>query len=577
MRLVMFIACQIVLLLCGTNVVHGNEIDEGRLESALIGEDEVTSPIMMEQLGPASTQTVDINIQGTFQLIPARDKSRYSLSATNVINQIANKPQFTLPVLSFDLVQNAQNELIPVKRELQVSQHDYWDYFVGVGKIGIDQLNKGYYRIALPLSLVEKNQNCVHNGVVTFLVDQQSQALHFYYQFSSETCAYFKPDLWGVGQVAYQPSKIDGALRIIQAYQHERSLRMTSMPLATLADNITGLKLSQLMLQSSIQPAEMSRVGVVYQGVHYVSNCTTRMGDYPFCQQQVLPSYSTAKSVFAGLTMLYLEQRFGDVFEQPVSKWVEACDTKTWQGVTLADLLNMTTGHYGVADYGADEASAQTLVFFDALTHQDKIRFSCQHYARQSAPGQQFVYHTSDTYLLGTALSHFIKQRIGKSTELFKDILVDKVLADVPLSPVFTQTRTTADAIQQPFVGYGLFYTADDIAQISQFIQRQTQLSQSKALLAQPLLSQSLQRTGQPSGNVTEYDYIRYSNGFWARNFTNQLGCKHSVWLPFMSGFGGITVALLPNQLTYYYFSDTHQYNWASAVSELNKIKPICQ
>ncbi len=43
-----------------------------------------------------------------------------------------------------------------------------------------------------------------------------------------------------------------------------------------------------------------------------------------------------------------------------------------------------------------------------------------------------------------------------------------------------------------------------------------------------------------------------------------------------MSGFGGITYALLPNGMTYYYFSDGYTFAWESAVIAANQIKPFC-
>jgi len=43
-----------------------------------------------------------------------------------------------------------------------------------------------------------------------------------------------------------------------------------------------------------------------------------------------------------------------------------------------------------------------------------------------------------------------------------------------------------------------------------------------------------------------------------------------------MSGFGGITVLLLPNDMVYYYFSDNNTYVWLEAAVEAAKIRPIC-
>ena len=46
--------------------------------------------------------------------------------------------------------------------------------------------------------------------------------------------------------------------------------------------------------------------------------------------------------------------------------------------------------------------------------------------------------------------------------------------------------------------------------------------------------------------------------------------------IPFMSGFGGITVVFLPNSMMYYYFSDNFTFSWYSAVYAAHNIKPLC-
>jgi hypothetical protein len=43
-----------------------------------------------------------------------------------------------------------------------------------------------------------------------------------------------------------------------------------------------------------------------------------------------------------------------------------------------------------------------------------------------------------------------------------------------------------------------------------------------------------------------------------------------------MSGCGGITVVLMPNEAIYYYFSDNDEYSWHDAVCQSNKLKPMC-
>ena len=47
------------------------------------------------------------------------------------------------------------------------------------------------------------------------------------------------------------------------------------------------------------------------------------------------------------------------------------------------------------------------------------------------------------------------------------------------------------------------------------------------------------------------------------------------VTIPFLSGFG-ITVALLPGELTYYYISDGGQFVWDGAVRQLAALGTLC-
>jgi hypothetical protein len=49
-----------------------------------------------------------------------------------------------------------------------------------------------------------------------------------------------------------------------------------------------------------------------------------------------------------------------------------------------------------------------------------------------------------------------------------------------------------------------------------------------------------------------------------------------SFWVPFMSGYGGITVVMAPNGATYYYFSDNEEFSWYNPVHEMNKLSPYC-
>lgn len=70
---------------------------------------------------------------------------------------------------------------------------------------------------------------------------------------------------------------------------------------------------------------------------------------------------------------------------------------------------------------------------------------------------------------------------------------------------------------------------------------------------------------------------MKYQNGFWGQEFTSadNPASTSPFYVPFMSGYGGITVAMMPNGATYYYFSDNNEFSWSSAVAEATKLAPM--
>ncbi|MBU4433246.1 MAG: hypothetical protein KKC14_02400, partial [Alphaproteobacteria bacterium] len=90
------------------------------------------------------------------------------------------------------------------------------------------------------------------------------------------------------------------------------------------------------------------------------------------------------------------------------------------------------------------------------------------------------------------------------------------------------------------------------------------------------LLAAALQRDPARPGLPAGGEDYRYKAGFWARDLGAKLGCAAPLWVPFMSGYGGISVVLLPGGLTYYYFGDSGVFDWGPAAVEAAKIKRMC-
>jgi len=152
-------------------------------------------------------------------------------------------------------------------------------------------------------------------------------------------------------------------------------------------------------------------------------------------------------------------------------------------------------------------------------------------------------------------------------------VLVAGIYEPLRLSPTIRATRRTLDDAQQPLTGWGLTLTRDDIAKLGAYL---ASPQQGAPLVAPDPLAAALQRDANDRGLEAGGETLRYNNGFWAYNAQARLNCADPVWIPFLSGFGGVLVALMPNGVVYYFVSDGGDYRWASAARAANTIAPMC-
>jgi hypothetical protein len=355
--------------------------------------------------------------------------------------------------------------------------------------------------------------------------------------------------------------------------------------------------------------AGTTEYGVYYRGVNYVGGCATRFGTYAFCSEMILPSYSLAKSVMASMAMEALSQQYGSkVASLLLEDYVPEMKTSpNWDSapVTFQDAANMATGNYASKAYEADEDGQGTTNFLDAEPYGSgsgpceapytKITCALQYPHHGNEQGYTWVYHTVDAFLLTQAETGFLQTKQGTNADLF-DYLVNRVYRPLGLSPDALTTERTDNASSQsggnvdgkisgrPWGGYGMFFTADDVAKVARLLNNDLGVIRGRQVLDRTQVLASLQRLQSDRGvsassTNLEADVVaggyRYSNGLWAYpNDYEVPGCDLRV--PFMSGYGGITVAMMPNGATYYYFSDDDQFIWADAIGQLNKLSPMC-
>lgn len=489
-----------------------------------------------------------------------------------------DKPIKHLPAFSFEFVQNG-SYLIPATQGLSITGSVYWNYIIGPGRAWNENSDNGYTRASFPFTLVEYNENCTHNGVMTFLFNATSIS-EVRYQITQETCFLEKFDFWGQLNATYSPHAVTNSTTLKNNEATEVANRTPTKPISALATDYPSSGVDVSKFGSGVTPADMTYYGLYINGTNYVSGCGTRYGTYAFCENMRAASYSTAKSAMAGVGLMRLGQKYGTgVYTQLIKTYVTetASAPGVWTNVTFNNALDMTTGNYRQPGDEVDEAGSFMTTFFVAVPYASKMT-AALNFPNKTTPGSLWVYHSSDTFILGRAMNKYLAAQ-GGGTDYF-NMLRDEVYKPANMTAGFMTTeRTDNSATGVPFSGYGLFWTQDDIAKMVKLLNNTHGVIGSTQVLQPAMLDDSMQRNPADRGvDTTGTTVFKYNNGFWAKNFTPtdypQYTC--SFYVPFMSGYGGITVAMMPNGATYYYFSDNNEFSWAAAVNETDKLAHEC-
>lgn len=479
----------------------------------------------------------------------------------------------TLPSFSFEFVQDGSH-LVPVVRGPVINEHNWWEFVLGTGAVWDEDNDRGWSRAAIPFALMERRENCLHNGVLTFLFRDGGEVSMVAFQVVSQTCNYLQFEMAGLLAAQYEPGAVANAAVVLSRARAHRSSRLPVRSIAALGADFPGASPEAFGSVEEIDPGDMTAYGVLIDGTHYVSGCNTRYGHYPYCDELALPSYSTAKSIVGGFSLMLLEAALPGAAATPIGSVVPAC-SHGWHDVTIEHALDMTTGHFGSWELHGDEDAAVNGAFF-LSDHAGRVDFACNHFPRQADPGTHLSYHTWDTYLAGAAMNAVLRLERGNDADFFDDLLLAEVFEPLQLSVGAANTRRTYDAERQPYTGYGLVLQRDDIAKIARFIGPMDGRIGNSEPLYRPMFDAIKQRVPTDPGLVAELENIRYNNGFRSFDVSSYLGCTNPAWVVVLSGFGGIIVAVMPNDTAYYYVSDGGAFRYLSAVRESHRIRPMC-
>jgi len=477
-----------------------------------------------------------------------------------------------LPDVKFELFQ-VDNHLIPVQRGVLVTSHPSWNILFEPGMVWYEPGDGNFTRASLPFTLVPKGGNSSFNGTMTFLFNEQMTS-DIWYQVTQETSSSLRMDLWGWLQASYRPHLVTDSAKLRLDYQNELRIRLPSKPIEELTIDYPDVDLSRLLDPRIVN--NLTWYGMLVDGVNYLGGCNTRYGRYTYCEAMRAASFSTAKSLFPSLALMRLAEQYGSqVADQLISKYVPEASASPgdWEQVTFNNALDMATGNFRSTRYMSDEDGAQMSAYHATQPFAARIAAAFD-WPNAADAGGQWVYRTSDTFIVTLAMQNFLSSQTGEEADIF-DYVVEEVYQPVGLTPGAMSSMRTADGNWhgQAEGGYGLWWVPEDIARLVTFLGGGS--IDGVQILNPAFLAAALQQDVQDRGMLISPDR-RYNNAFWANSYglNQQFDCQ--FWVINMLGVSGNVVAIFPNGITFYYFSDSQIFDWQGALQEADKIHPLC-
>jgi CubicO group peptidase (beta-lactamase class C family) len=488
-------------------------------------------------------------------------------------------PQVTLAFMTVG------DDLVPAVRDIihPPGTSGRLEWIISPGKVWSEPADGGMSRAAFPFVLTNQVSNKTHNGIATFLYNEKEvSALRF--QIVQETAAWARADFWGQARLHYAPGPIEGRERLGKRFAMERAAELPIRPWEELSQRLTP-QLSE-SFGGAWAREHVSATGLVVDSVIYMPPCRTRYGDFPYCRHMRHGVFSVTKSMGAALTLLRLAQKYGpEVFDLKIKDYVTVtADHTGWDKVTFTNALNMAVG---VGEHsprrfplniaaGAENRSKRLQAWLREPTRAGKLRLAFEYPDYPWEPGEVARYDTTHTFVLTAAMDGFYKSKEGLNADLW-DMVRTEVLEPIGVFHAPIMRTVESDGSRGlPIFGYGFYPTVEDATKIAILVQNEGR-HKGNALLHPPSTREALYRTaetGLATGRENRYGSGRYHWSFWSAPYRSKEGCFFQI--PYMLGYGGNFVVLMPNGITAVRFADGHNYEIESLVLAAEYLEPLC-
>lgn len=446
--------------------------------------------------------------------------------------------------------------LVPLERDLILSGAgagapggSFWNVIASAGRVWQETTDAGFSRAAFQFTLTDNYIGQARNGLATFVFDS-AQVSPVAIQITQETAPsdeYQRVDFHAVVSVAFDAQCPAGASSAIAAFAEERAARLPLRPWSDLPD----AERSRQTAQNGFADTDLSAVALLMDGQLYLQPVATRSGPHPWPEWMRHGVFSVTKTLGLGVSMFHLAQRYGDgIFEERIVDYVpELAGHPGWQGVSFHHVLNMVTGTAG-SDEGNDIAP-----FIRARSASAKIAEIARLPDAAPAPGTQFRYASTNSFVLSYALQRYVQAQEGVGADYWS--LVEEGVLEpigIPHLPL-ARSIEPGGAPGAPVMGWGSYPDVDAAAKLAQLLQDEG-LSRGRQLLSRQKVREAMRRAGRPAYETANRNE-RYLHSVWTVRMDTG---RCTIEVPLMSGHGGNHVMMMPSGLSVVRFMDACDY-----------------
>jgi CubicO group peptidase (beta-lactamase class C family) len=402
--------------------------------------------------------------------------------------------------------------------------------------------------------LVNSIENETHNGIATFRY-RGNHVSGLRYQITAETAPFVIDTSFtahGVVPAHYQPLAGPVPKGIIRTYKRAKA---AAVPIA--GWNALARKLGHAapVIDTQVTLGELVLDGVDHHGVFYLRSCKGAAGPLAWCGRRRFGVWSATKSLITATALLRVAEKYGpSVFTQKIVHYVpELKASRAWHNVTFDNAINMATG-VGNGDVKApseDFGNKTYMAWYLARSEHAKLAAMAKDsHPLPWGPGHKMRYRDQDMFVLGVALDRYLKAHEGPQAGLWSMLNRDVFR---PIGIFYAPMNMTIEpdgASGQPLMAYGFYPTIGDMVKIARLYQAHGRFH-GKQILYRPRIDKILDTAhayGLPAGPADDTRAIDYYTTFWRHRYRLAPGCRR--YIAEMNGYGSVTVALMPGNIT---------------------------